>query len=55
MAELSIDELEVALNYTQAEEVRAGKLLSSGDITFRMYLEFKSRVEDIQAEIDRLS
>ena len=49
-----LDELHDALRYAKAEEERAGKLLSSGDIRYRMYLEFRQRVEDIEGEIERL-
>lgn len=49
-----LDELEVALNHAEAEELRAGKLMSSGDITYRMYIIFQQRVEDIEGEIDKL-
>lgn len=56
MGELSLrkQELRSALVFAEREVTRADALVASGDMTFRMYLEFKDRVADINDEIDAI-
>lgn len=56
MAKLNrMSQLEAALNYAEEELIRADFNYSSGDITFRMYLMHRKRVEDIEEEISKMN
>lgn len=45
------EQLEAALTYAQAEVSRAKRMMEAGDMTFRMYSEFRGRVDSIRVEL----